>query len=300
MAVMTPRRPVVCGAGSAGVVSIGARGDHRPDYKRLACGQVATAREKLGLTVPEFAAYLRDLLGWNVGDGVVGRWEAGVTPPGDVLLACAVIAQARPGDVRSFPDEATTERAAALLSQIAPEDDEIGDLETVLPYASRGSVNRQQWRDIIRESQDHLWLYGMAEFQYAIDDDVPGILAEAARAGCQVRVLLLSPGYADMDVIDADEDSPEGTLRARIRASLKRFTQMREEAGPNMQLRTFGVHPTVSIVRGDGRMLITPYLRFFKGSNSPTFELTEGSARKMFGRYARHFGQMWELAKDWT
>lgn len=241
---MTPRRPVVGGAGSAGVVSIGARGNHRPDYKRLACGQVATAREKLGLTVPEFAAYLRDLLGWNVGDGVVGRWDAGVTPPGDVLLACAVIAQARPGDVRRFPDEATTERAATLLSQIAPDDDEIGDLETVLPYASRGSVNRQQWRDIIRESQDHLWLYGMAEFQYAIDDDVPGILAEAARAGC--------------------------------------------------------VHPTVSIVRGDGRMLVTPYLRFFKGSNSPTFELTEGPARKMFGRYARHFGQTWNLAKDWT
>jgi hypothetical protein len=75
---------------------------------------------------------------------------------------------------------------------------------------------------------------------------------------------------------------------------------MQAQAGPQMQIRTYAAHPTVSVVRGDGRMLVTPYLKFALGSNSPTFELTEGSARKMFGRYARHFDHMWNQSKDWT
>jgi hypothetical protein len=161
-------------------------------------------------------------------------------------------------------------------------------------------ITRQQWNDIIRGTVDQLWLYGMAEFGYASDDDVPGIITEAAAAGCQVRVLLLDPDHEGAAGIDADEGSPPGTLTARIGASLARFTRMREEAGPNMRLRTYSTHPTVSVVRGDDRMLVTPYLRFSVGSNSPTFEFTQASARKMFARYARHFDQIWRLAKDWT
>jgi DNA-binding transcriptional regulator YiaG len=292
----------VDGQGSAGqVVSIRARANYRPDYKKLASGQVSAARAKLGLSHAEFAAYLGELLGWAVTPAAVERWEQGSIPPGDVLLAAAVAAQDMPGDVLTFPLNATAERTAALLSGIGPAVEVVGDpTETVLPYADRGLINRQQWNGIIQGSARHLWLYGMAEFGYATDDDVPAIISDAAAAGCQVRVLLLDPGYPDAADIDADEGSPAGTLASRIRAALARFTQMRETVGPHMQLRTYDMHPTVSVVRGDDRMLVTPYLRFSTGSNSPTFELTEASARKMFDRYARHFDHMWNLARDWT
>ena len=290
------------GPGSTGeVVSIRARANYRPDYKRLASGQIAAARTKLGMSHAEFADYLGDLLGWMVTPAAVERWEEGSIPPGDVLLASAVAAQDMPGDVLAFPLNATAERTAALLSAIGPAIDHIGDpTETVLPYADRGLISRQQWNGIIEGSASHLWLYGMAEFGYATDDDVPAIIRSATAEGCQVRVLLLDPEYPGAAEIDADEGSPPGTLATRIRASLARFAQMREAAGPQMQLRTYATRPTVSVVRGDNRMLVTPYLRFSIGSNSPTFELTEASARKMFSRYARHFDHMWQLAKDWT
>lgn len=296
------RRSGVDGAGGSGdVVSIGARANYRPDYKRLASGQVGAAREKLGMSPAAFADYLGKLLGWAVTPAAVERWEDGATPPGDVLLASAVAAQDMPGDVLAFPLNATAERTAALLSGIGPALDQIGDpTEAVLPYADRGLISRQQWNGTIDGSMDHLWLYGMAEFGYATDDDVSDIVIEAAESGCQIRVLLLDPSYAGTEAIDADEGNPPGTLATRIRAALARFAHMRETARPNMQLRTYLTHPTVSIVRGDTRMLVTPYLRFSIGSNSPTFELTEGSAKKMFGRYARHFDHMWNLSKDWT
>jgi hypothetical protein len=54
------------------------------------------------------------------------------------------------------------------------------------------------------------------------------------------------------------------------------------------------------VVRGDGQMLVTPYLRFFIGSNSPTFEIWAKTAPKMFSRYERHFEDTWDRARDWT
>jgi hypothetical protein len=63
----------------------------------------------------------------------------------------------------------------------------------VRPYADRGLVTRQQWNGIICDAAREMWLYGMAEFGYATDDAVPGILVQATGRGCRVRILLLNP-----------------------------------------------------------------------------------------------------------
>ena len=283
-----------------GVVSIGRHSGYRPDFKGLASGQVRAAREKLGLGHAEFASYLVQVLGWAVTAEAVERWERGAIPPGDVLLASAAAAQEVPGDILTLPLSAGAGRRAALVSAIGPALDTIGDSsESVTPYADRGLITRAQWNGIIRGSVSQLWLSGMAEFGYATDHEVSGIVQEAAADACEIRVLLLDPGYAAAAEIDADEGSPPGTLVSRIRAALARFTQMREAAGGRMQVRTYDTHPSVSVVRGDDRMFVTPYLRFFVGSNSPTFEIASDAAPRMFSRYARHFDGMWKLAKEW-
>lgn len=284
---MTPRRqqPRVDGpAANAEVISIRARTTYRPDYKQLASAQVLAARDKLGMDHPEFADYLSGTLGWTITPEVVDRWERGSMPRADALLACAAVNQDAPGDPLAFARDAAVP----------------GDAEGMLLYPGRGLVSRQQWNDIISGSREHLWLYGMAEFGYATDDETPGILAEAAEAGCEIRILLLDPGYAGAEAIDADEGSPKGTLITRIKASLVRFVQMREDIGPQVKIRTYGTHPSVSIVRGDGQMLVTPYLRFTLGGNSPTLELSGEVTPKTFARYARHLNRQWNLSEDWT
>jgi hypothetical protein len=171
--------------------------------------------------------------------------------------------------------------------------------ESVRPYADRGLVSRDQWNAIITSAVRELWLYGMAEYGYATDDDVPAILKRATARGCLVRVLLLNPGSPQSTVIDRDEGNPAGTLAARTQAALARFGAMRRQCGPRMRVRVYDEYPTVSVVRGDDSMLVTPYLRFFIGSNSPTFEFRSHEAPKMFTRYARHFESTWKHAEDW-
>jgi hypothetical protein len=184
-----------------------------------------------------------------------------------------------PHPARRFPDVAVEAAAAA--------------------YAGRGLITRGQWNELISSAAEVIFLYGMTEFGYASDDDVPGILADAASRGCQVKILLLDPEYEGADSIDADEGSPPGTLSARIRASLARFGKMREACGENFEIRIYGSHPTISVVRADGRMIVTPYLGSSTGSNSPTFDFRADSAPKIFERYERHVDHAWKLAGEW-
>jgi DNA-binding transcriptional regulator YiaG len=257
---------------TTGVVSLALREAYKPDFRSLASGQVRATREKLGLDHEEFAAHLTSMLGWAVQPGVVARWERGEgTPPGDVVKAAEVAAQSGPDD---------------------PEP------SGVMPYADRGLISRQQWNGMIAGSQEFLWLYGMAELGYAEDDETPVIISAAAEAGCEVRVLLLDPAYPGIPDIDAAEGNPPGTLAARIGASLARFSRIRQASGGQMQLRVYGTHPTVSVVRGDDEMLITHYMRSFAGSNSPTIGATASSAPRMFARYARHFAAAWDGARE--
>ena len=84
------------GTGSAGIVSIGIGGNHRPDYSRIACGQVAAARHQLGMDRGDFARHIRDLTGWDVLPEAIEAWEDDVVPPGDVVVACSAATQGLP------------------------------------------------------------------------------------------------------------------------------------------------------------------------------------------------------------
>ena len=129
------------------------------------------------------------------------------------------------------------------------------------PYADRGLVTREHWNGIISGATGELWLYSMAEYGYATDANVPAILQRATARGCRVRVLLLNPGSAASAVTDQDEEHPPGTLAVRTRAALDRFAAMRRRCGPGMRVRVYDGHPTVSVVRGDDAMLVTPCTR---------------------------------------
>jgi transcriptional regulator with XRE-family HTH domain len=245
---------------------------------------IRTAR---GMTLAELGRYT----GYSAAQ--VSRFERGIAPLTDiaVLRRFARALEIAPEILGLAPGRTSGDQQHPPALPAAA--------ESVKPYADRGLVTRQQWNTIIRDAAIELWLYGMAEFGYATDDAVPGILARATARGCRVRILLLNPESQITEAIDRGEGHPPGTLAARTTAALARFGQMRQACGTRMQIRVYDEHPTVSVVRGDDAMLVTPYLRFFIGSNSPTFEFRADQAPKMFTRYARHFENTWKLAKDW-
>jgi hypothetical protein len=103
-----------------GVVDLRTRRGYRPDVVSLACSKVAAARERTGLSVAAFAGALDQLLGWPPTPDLVRAWESTVAPPGQVVIACEVIAsrmaQAELGDdeVASAAREAEAEQSRML------------------------------------------------------------------------------------------------------------------------------------------------------------------------------------------
>jgi hypothetical protein len=109
----------------------------------------------------------------------------------------------------------------------------------------------------------------MAEFGYATDDAVPGILARATARGCRVRILLLNPESQITEAIDPDEGHPPGTLTARITAALARFGQMRQACGTRMQIRVYDEDPTVSVSMESVGALMAARSQLQQRSRSP-------------------------------
>ncbi len=283
------------------VVDLHSHAAYRPDLAALARTQVSSARDKLGLTQDEFAEVLAPLLGWSPSAELIEGWETQATPPGDVLLAVGLATQSTPREILSVALSADAEKIIGLVASVTGEMERIaGSPDVVRAHAMRGLIARTEWNDIVRDATQSLWLYGMAEMGYAIDDETPSILRTAADRGCSIRVLLLDPHFPGIPDIDVDEGNPPGTLSPRIRASVAKFRAIQDKCGGQMLLRLYNAQPTVSIVRADERMLVTPYMRFFAGSNSPTFELVRTPNGKVFDRYTRHFENTWDLAEEWT
>ncbi len=248
------------------------------DFADLARAELATARKALGHDASTFAALLGEHLTWEPTAAAVRGWETTAVPPGDAVLAAQYLARIATGvDVPSYVG---------------------GDPDVVHAYPTRRHIARPEWQNIIRGCTEHVWLAGLAEQGYANDAGIPGILEQAAADGCDIRVLLLDPDYPLIGTIDADEGSPPGTLAARIRGSLYRFQRMAAKCDGRMQVRVSATPPTISIVRGDDQMLVTPYARFLTGGDSPTLLLEASPGGQIFSQYEAHFNLVWNDSKE--
>src|SRR5579875_3047754 len=75
------------------LVDLNSHAKYRPDVVGLACGRVASARARLGLSREDFAKALAHLLNWAPSADVIEMWEkCAAPPPGDVVAASDVLA----------------------------------------------------------------------------------------------------------------------------------------------------------------------------------------------------------------
>ncbi|MER6441262.1 TIR domain-containing protein [Streptomyces sp. NPDC001185] len=215
----------------------------------------------------------------------------GASASGDAVAYLKQLATA----VRPAADQIMKDLEAAQIAPVRTP----GLPDLVKAYPIRGRVPPHTWNEVLEGASRHVWLYGMAEHGYADDDEVPELLASAASRGCEIRVLLLDPEHSGTLSVDREEGNPSGTIAPRIRAALARFQSMAEACGGRMKIHVYDGPPTVSIVRGDDRILITPYVRYISGDNTPTFELENAESNGMFVRYARHFRKVWDESRPW-
>ena len=137
------------------LVDLSSRSRYHPDVVGLACGRVASARARLGVSRADFAKALTHLLGWTPSADTIELWEkCAAPPPGDVITASEILApRAELNEIDPGLLPVTVEQAAilktGLASALVPADSLA--LVQVSPVEFGDSDYLESIRDHIRE-----------------------------------------------------------------------------------------------------------------------------------------------------
>jgi hypothetical protein len=271
------------------VVDLGSRAGYRPDMAALARAQVAVARERLGLSTHEFAEVLRPLLGWSPSPGVVENWETEATPPGDVLIAAGIAAQAAP---LSADDSKQDDLIGQVLGR------RFADVEAVFPTRSEFMGHMPPQALLADANQvDAVGLSLNLICQQYADHDLRALI----EGGTSVRCLFLVPYGASIASREKEENYPPGHLSALTEMNIEILLQrVRERLSPEardrLQVATYDSTIRFNIILVSSEVgVIQPYLPGARGVESPTLLLRRrGGGMGLYEIFERVFLGLWE------
>jgi hypothetical protein len=271
------------------VVDLGSRSGYRPDMAALARAQVASARERLGLTTEEFARVLKPLLGWGPSPGVIANWEKDATPPGDVLIAATIVTQAAPLSADQVADD-------DLIHQLLG--NRYADVEAVFPTRSEFMSTMPPQRLLAgARTIDAAGLSLNLLCQQYADQDLRVLIEDGAR----VRCLFLAPYGTSIADREREEGYPAGHLSALTEMNRQILLQrVRErltiDARSRLEVATYDTTIRFNVLLVDDELgVVQPYLSTAGGVESPTFLLRRRRQRP--GLYAV-FEEMFHWLSD--
>jgi hypothetical protein len=163
--------------------------------------------------------------------------------------------------------------------------------EILAAYGQRAQVPPQAWWQLFAGAREQIDLLGYAlHFLPEQLPDLPTLLLEKASQECRVRIALGDPDSAR--ILERDqEEQLGGTLPARIRATLYRFSALTEVPGIDIRLHSAPLYN--SVFRSDDEMFVTPHLYSVHGSRAPLLHLRRLGQQGIFAGFAGHFEAIW-------
>jgi hypothetical protein len=267
----------------ATVIPLAGREAYQPNMAAMARDQVRAAQESLGLDDEKFAEVLAPLLGYTPRAAAIRSWKTRVTPPGDVVIAAGIAAQAAGGaDTLSRLQAA---RYAGITAAYASRSDFLADYPAADLLAGAS---------LIRASGLAL---NMICQQYATS-----ALRDSIEDGTEMRLLFLAPGSQAMLDREIEEDYPPGACDALTRLNMGILaSQVRARLSPAAKgrLRIGVIADTLrfNILLIDGGTCVAqPYLPHARGLDSPTMMIrrTGGPVRGLHETFDSLFEQQWD------
>jgi hypothetical protein len=274
------------------LIELSGRSRYRPDLVAIARHQVRQAREAKGATEEEFAHLLTPLLGWEVAPDLVRSWETTATPPGEVLVAASMIAQAAGRPTHVHPD---TDIFGSVIA------DRFADLVEVYPTRAEFSAGLPA-RDLFGSAQD-IKACGLS-LNLICQQFGDTAVREMIERGTRIRCLFLDPAGPAIRAREAEEGFPPGYLSAltelniqglihRVRDRLDSHTRNRLEIATYNETLRFNI-----AVVDEACCVVQPYLPESRGVDSPTFVISRRpSGTGLFSTFDRIFESLWERRK---
>jgi transcriptional regulator with XRE-family HTH domain len=186
-------------------------------------------------------------------------------------------------------DEAYLWPGALSKEQVAA----ASDSEVVGIYPHRSDVPKDVWERLFGPAEHEIGVLVYSGLALAEDTSVQKILAERARAGVRVRVLLGDPDSPQVAERGKDEGVGDA-MAARIRNVLVLYQALRATEGTEFRL-----HRTVlynSIYRGDDQLLVNTHIYGMPASRAPVWHLRKVAGGEIASTYLESFERVWDSA----
>jgi hypothetical protein len=167
--------------------------------------------------------------------------------------------------------------------------------ELITYYPHRGAVPAALWSSLIEKAKDQVGILVYAGlFLFDNHPDLPDQLAEKAKAGAQVRILLGDPD-SEMIRQRGEEEGIGDDLAARARIT-RRYLQPAMTT-PGVEVR---VHDTIlynSIYRFDDDVLVNPHVLGAPAGQNPVLHFRYIPGARTFRHYMRSFDYAWDRGR---
>ncbi|MCP9949070.1 DUF5919 domain-containing protein [Actinomadura madurae] len=166
-------------------------------------------------------------------------------------------------------------------------------IDVLATYPHRWAVPRLVWQRLFQGARAEIGILAYAGLFLAEDTGIMRVLAQRARDGVAVRILLGDPDGACVAERGSDEGVGE-SMAAKIRNALVHYRALREVAGVEIRL-----HDTVlynSVYRADDDLLVNPHAYGIAASHAPVLHLRRTEDGDMASTYLESFERVWSGA----
>jgi transcriptional regulator with XRE-family HTH domain len=230
---------------------------------------------KSGVTPAALAAEL------NVDPKTVERWITLGRPPYR-KTRYAVATRLGVDEAFLWPDALTRDQVAAAAES-----------EIVTVYPHRWVLDRDVWLNLFGSAEYEIDVLVYAGYFLVDDAGLLRVLADKARAGTRVRILLGDPDSPEVAQRGVDEGIDDA-VPAKVRNALITYRPLRQILG--VEIRLHGTILYNSIYRADDQLLVNTHVYGSLASNAPVLHLRRVAGGDMVSMYLDSFEKVWDGA----
>ncbi|MGI5168203.1 XRE family transcriptional regulator [Spirillospora sp. CA-253888] len=182
-----------------------------------------------------------------------------------------------------WPDALTKEQIVSASSS-----------EIVTIYPHRWAVPRDAWGRLFAEAENEIGILVYSALFLAEDNGVQRLLADKARAGVKVRILLGDPDSPQVAERGVDEGIGE-SMAAKIRSVMVLYKPIRALEGVEFRLHNTTLYN--SIYFADDQVFVNTHVYGVPASNAPFWHLRRIPGGEIVTTYLDSFERVWESAK---
>ena len=167
------------------------------------------------------------------------------------------------------------------------------DSEVLAIYPHRSDVPREAWERLFKAAERDIGVLVYSGLFLAEDPVLQKVLAERARAGVRVRILLGDPDSPHVAERGADE-GVDGMMAAKIHNVLVLSRALR-----GIESTEFRFHRTIlynSIYRGDDHLLVNTHIYGVPAAGAPVWHLRKVAGGEIASTYLESFERVWDSA----